>query len=83
MEVESKYKLGDEVWLIDANKCLFGVVVGIQYTYGIGRRYGGLYSGKEDIRIWYSIETKQRDFLISDVNEERLFPTKEELLKSL
>lgn len=83
MIIETKYNIGDEVWLIDANKCTSGKIVGIRHTYGIGHRYGQLYTGKESVRIQYSIEISNRIFYAIDIEENRLFPTKEELLKSL
>lgn len=83
MKIETKYNIGDEVWLIEANKCISGKIVGFRHTYGIGHRYGHLYTGKESIRIDYSIEIPYRIFHAVDIEERRVFPTKEELLKSL
>lgn len=83
MTIETKYNIGDEVWLIEANKCTSGKIVGIRHTYGIGHRYGHLYTGKESIRIDYSIEIPYRIFHAVDIEERRVFSTKEELLKSL
>lgn len=83
MTIETKYNIGDEVWLIEANKCISGKIVGFRHTYGIGHRYGLLYTGKESVNIQYSIEIPDRIFHAVDIEENRLFPTKEELLKSL
>lgn len=83
MTIETKYNIGDEVWLMEANKCMSGKIVGFRHTYGIGHRYGHLYTGKESIRIDYSIEIPGRIFHAVDIEENRVFPTKEELLKSL
>lgn len=83
MAIKTKYNIGDEVWLIEANKCISGKIIGFRHTYGIGHRYGCLYTGKESIKIQYSIEVPARIFNAVDIEENRLFPTKEELLKSL
>lgn len=83
MTIETKYNIGDEVWLMEANKCMSGKIVGFRHTYGIGHRYGHLYTGKESVRIDYSIEIPYRIFHAVDIEERRVFSTKEELLKSL
>lgn len=83
MTIETKYNIGDTVWLIENSKCLSGTVCGIQHNYGIGYRYGQLYSGKEFVRIQYCIDVPNRLFHYSDIEEKYLFPTKEELIKSL
>lgn len=83
MKIETKYDIGQEVWLIEQNKCVSGKVLGFQYSYGKGYRYGELLTNNDSVRIIYAIESLKIPFKIVDVKEERLFPTKEELLKSL
>lgn len=82
MKIETKYNIGDEVWFIHGNRCSNGKICGMEHTYGIGKMFGKLYTGEEIVKIHYSVESPQYPFVL-DFEEEKLFPTKEELLKSL
>ena len=68
MKIETKYNIGDEVWFIFDGKPLNGKIVKIsEYTIKIEVRFK---DGK--------------DYLFSrEIKGFELFPTKEELLKSL
>lgn len=68
MKIETKYNIGDEVWFIFDGKPLNGKIVKIsEYTIKIKVRFK---DGK--------------DYLFSrEIKGFELFPTKEELLKSL
>lgn len=70
MTVETKYNIGDEVWFILGNKARQGKILGITFTkveYTL-------------ISYYYNIQVgPSHGFFI----ESDLYPTKEELLKSL
>ena len=82
MKIETKYNIGDEVWFIHGDRCRNGKICGMKHTYGIGKMFGKLYTGEEKVEIHYSVESSQYPCVL-DFKEEKLFPTKEELLKSL
>ena len=69
MEIKTKYNIGDEVWWIDNNKVHQDYVKGIFFS---------MYGRPTDYTLYYKLNQQLRDF-----DEEILFPTKEELLKSL
>lgn len=83
MGIKTKYNIGDEVWFIHGDCCISGTICGVEKTYGKGKCYGKPRTGEEKILVCYCIETNKYPFALSGIKEERLFPTKEELLKSL
>ena len=69
MNIETKYNLGQEVWMHLSNRCICGKIIDVRaYT-----------SNKRKMIVY---ELFAEDECISML-EEHLFPTKEELLKSL
>ena len=70
MTIETKYNIGDEVWFADQGQPLYREVVMIEPRIRKDRQIIKYYVDFDDVRlaIFY---------------EEDLFPTKEELLKSL
>ena len=81
MTIETKYNIGDEVWLMYDNNAIRGRILGIEANYSCSHfdsantpqcvDYSEDYTVK--ICLGHSIRMLGRD----------LFPTKEELLKSL
>lgn len=71
MTIETKYNVGDEVWFMDDNKPTKGIVVKLDIDVS---RKGDWYIEH------YKVEAK--GFIHFKVGQS-LFPTKEELLKSL
>lgn len=71
MTIETKFNVGDEVWFMHANKPIKGCV--LRMDIAVARKGDG-YS--ED----YEVEV---DGFFHYQNYQSLFPTKEELLKSL
>ena len=69
MEIKTKYNIGDEVWWLDNNKVHQDYVKGIFFS---------MYGSTTDYTLYYKLNQQLRDF-----DEEILFPSKEELLKSL
>ena len=67
MEVQSKYKIGDYVWYINENRVLKSDVTGV----------GILLEEDKAPSITYTLHYDR------DLDESKVFPTKEELLKSL
>jgi hypothetical protein len=83
MTIETKYNIGDEVWLRYGDKIKEGEIIDINatvvflsptptitYTIRIKKENGG----------WW--KNRDKTYKIIPVYEEVLFPTKEELLKS-
>lgn len=73
MKIETKYDIGQEVWFMNRNKCESSVVKGMNIACVNGNYLGYI----NHVSIDYSLE----EFGIYP--ECSLFPTKEELLKSL
>lgn len=71
MTIETKYNIGDEVWFMDWNVPTKGIVVKLDIDIA---RTGDWYIEH------YKVET--RGFIIPRIGQ-HIFPTKEELLKSL
>ena len=71
MTIETKYNIGDEVWCYIASECLLLRVVGICILWD-----------KSSKSIRYILSEDGVDLTIT-LGESVLFPTKEELLKSL
>lgn len=68
MKIETKYNIGDEVWCMQNNRCICAKVESIRImTHNFTSR----------IEIEYFIEAREW------IEEMGLFPTKEELIKSL
>ena len=76
MTIKTKYNIGDEVWFMNANKVSTMKVWDIDIQ--IRTSFDGQYVYGDYYRVYYY------DFgSHNKVNESDLFPTKEELLKSL
>ena len=77
MTIETKYNIGDDVWIIFRNKARCKTINNI-------RAIGGLRIFDECGKI-VDVEMKIEYCFLNDewVSEENCFPTKEELLKSL
>lgn len=74
MEVKTKFNLGDEVWMMESNKAVSGSIK--ELTINIR------FNGKNTIK--YAIKVLWKSHIWDTTRyEEELFPTKEELLKSL
>lgn len=71
MTIETKYNIGDEVWMMLFDKPEEFVITGIEYT------HHRVYTGCK-----YYIKSTDCDYEVA-ILEKLLFPTKEELLKSL
>ena len=72
MRIETKYAIGQEVWFMNRNKCESSVVKGMNIACVNGDYLGYI----NHVSIDYSLE-------VGIYPECSLFPTKEELLKSL
>lgn len=83
MTIETKYNIGDEVWAIYQHQAIQLCVKGIK-TY-VHRRGTVV----EYMLVYKPVQTNEDDILCADINiqetylEKHIFPTKEELLKSL
>lgn len=73
MKIETKYNIGDEVWFMHDNKVKSGTIIKIDVV--LERDMNSQNVGKS---VYYGLYN-----FISPYIEQRLFPTKEELLKSL
>ena len=82
MKIETKYDIGQEVWFMEDNHTQSGKITGFRYSYGKGEFFGTAISHKEQVQINYFL---RGEFIHSGciLEEKFLFPTKEELLKSL
>lgn len=82
MEKKTKYSIGDEVWFMADNHAVSGNVVGYNISFGEGEYYGEFMTGSPKSLITYYIKkTKIYEGILKIETE--VFPTKEELLKSL
>lgn len=70
MTIETKYNIGDEVWFQDEKQPVNNEILGIEIE---------TYKHKQLIKYLF----EQDGWFLFTVCEEDLFPTKEELLKSL
>ena len=83
MTIETKYNIGQEVWTIYQHQAIQLCVKGIK-TYTNGKRTVAEYK-----LVYKPVQSGEYDILCADVEiqetflEQHLFPTKEELLKSL
>ena len=82
MIIETKYNIGDEVWFMEDNHAQNGKVTGLRFSCGKGEFFGKALSHEEKVQVNYFL---RGEFIHSGciLEEEFLFPTKEELLKSL
>ena len=72
MKIETKYDIGQEVWVMDNNQVYQGVITNITV------------SVCDEVKTTYTVRVKNMSGSWTiDRNEERLFNLKEELLKSL
>lgn len=72
MTIETKYNIGDEVWFISDNEICNEKITAIHIHIGALCSF-----------VTYSCEDTLIGQALNTVREEILFPTKEELLKSL
>lgn len=70
-EVQTRYYIGDKVWLISKNKAVEKIITQFDIT------VSGTYDHPE-IKVTY-----QLNYESDDIDEKKLFTSKEELLKSL
>ena len=82
MTIETKYNIGQVVWFMEDNHAQSGTVTGLRFSYGKGEFFGKAPSYEEKVQVNYSL---RGEFIHSGciLEEEFLFHTKEELLKSL
>ena len=71
MKIETKFNIGDEAWFIAKGKAVKDIVNRIHIHIG------------SDKNITYSFKDKSITGLFEVIEESSIFPTKEELLKSL
>ena len=71
MKIETKYDIGDEVWIMIFGECYQLIVAGIRTTTLKGYKSIEYYVAEDGDELSFTFE------------ESVLFPTKEELLKSL
>lgn len=72
MTIETKYNIGDEVWFMQNNKICSDTITAIH-----------TYRTETISHITYGFGKSIRSQIIAIIDERDLFPTKEELLKSL
>lgn len=72
MTIETKYNIGAEVWFMQDNKICSDTITSIH-----------TYRTETISNITYGFGKSIRSQIIAVINERDLFPTKEELLKSL
>jgi hypothetical protein len=80
MTIETKYNIGDEVWFMADNKAHRGIIFGFRFI----KQCGYIKGGQPEV------VSESLDYIVSialghttHMEEFELFPTKEELLKSL
>ena len=74
MTIETKYNIGDEVWLMYENMAITALVIDMNVE--IGERIKGNVSANCYCKI-------KSPHFTREMHDSHLFPTKEELLKSL
>lgn len=82
MTIVTKYNIGDEVWFMQGNRPHLATIRGYNISYGEGEYYGELLTGKAKCSINYFVKS-DRSSTKDLIGEGNIFPTKEELLKSL
>lgn len=70
MKIETKYNIGDEVWVLCEGRAQSAIVMAI----------GVIVVSNGDKEIAYTVESKR---MVYKYGEKEVFPTKEELLKNL
>lgn len=83
MTIETKFNIGDEVWFMDDNRPTNAKVCGYEIKYSKGLYFGTYPSGGVKISTYYALIGGNMLSDIEIIEEELLFPTKEELIKSL
>ena len=82
MKIETKYDIGQEVWFMEINRPFCNLVAGYRTSYGKGDYFGEFMTGEPKCVTTYYVKGDKNS--IGSLQEESsLFPTKEELLKSL
>ncbi len=76
MTIETKYNIGDMVWFME-NNMVAHRAISVVYV------EGGIVNGKTRLQILYKMNAHKEIGCDALVRESDLFPTKEELLKSL
>ena len=82
MKIETKYDIGQEVWLMYQNHVASAPIRGYQIIAGEGEYFGEFLNGNQITRINYLVRTDDNKIRVI-TSEDECFPTKEELLKSL
>lgn len=80
MEIKTKYNLGDKVYVMHDNKVVYFTIQRINIK--IGDKISIEYVSSEKFRQYLYL-SKESDYMSLYVEEEKVFSTKEELLKSL
>lgn len=81
MEIKTKYNIGDKVWTMFRNKVIYFIISRIEVR--VDEKETSIVYTSKDIYDEYSYlagRDVKRNFVRS---EDKLFPTKDELLKSL
>ena len=74
MTIETKYNIGDEVWLMHENMAITAEILEIDISV-LNTKYRGLCTD-----VFFKVKAP---YFTREIYESHLFPTKEELLKSL
>lgn len=80
MTIETKYNMGDKVWFIHENKLCFKLIVSISIRPAVRISYSSPTGLIPTERIFYRFKIGLTEI---SKKEEEVFPTKDELLKSL
>lgn len=72
MIIETKYNIGQEVWFMNENKACSDIITAVH-----------TYVTETFLNVTYGFGNTIRTQIVSTIKESDLFPTKEELLKSL
>lgn len=83
MKIETKYNIGQTVWFLDNKRIQHSTIQGYCMSYGVGEWFGQFGSGKPTTNVTYHLVGGDMLEQCVNMEEEYLFPTKEELLKSL
>jgi hypothetical protein len=87
MEIQTKFNIDDSAWMMHDNKTCFGIIEEIRLVVRKGLPFRNvfypsiIYTTDSEIEITYSITVGGRTF--SNMSQNRLFSTKEELLLTL
>lgn len=72
MKIETKFNIGQEVWFMNKNKACSDIITAIH-----------IYTTETLLNTTYGFGNTIRTQIVSTIKESDLFPTREELLKSL